>query len=396
MTGPSAQNLRVLIDASPDGYALVREGCVEWANPALRDLRGGATEEELLGRPWRELFIDVGFGLPLSGAVIECGLLRPGSEPIAVSVDHVLLDDPADSEAGYEGFRVCDLRTLRTLEDEVLRSGRRLHAINRELAAAREREELEASERDEMLNVISHELRTPVTVISGYNRMLLGEEVGPLSDAQRRFLDESQKSCQRLDHFLGNLLEAAGKGVVTGPLEVCDGSVEELFASVAAMLGPLLAARDLKIQAAACDDLPSLRFDPRRLEQVLVNLANNAAQAAPPGTEIVFEARCEEGPEGRPGVEIAVCDEGPGVSEADRERVFAPYVQGEESRQRGGLGLGLAICRRIVDAHGGRIYFDPQGAARSVTHPGSDRSGTRVVVWLPQRPRVFENAGDPA
>ncbi len=373
MSSPDLEMLRRLLDASPDGHALVRDGEVVWVSAGLARLAGEAQPETLVGKPWLALFEERGFGLPDGHAVVECGLARTGLDPCPVSVDRV---EPAGAVAAY---RVRDLRTLRTLEDEVLRSGRRLHALNRELAALRERIGREAEERGDLLTVLSHELRTPATVINGYNRLLLSGDVGPLNEKQRHFLSESQKSCRRLDHVLGNLIEAAGKGTATGPLEVRESSIEALFAGLHGMLTALLADRSLRLESDCASHLPRVRFDPRRLEQVLVNLVTNASRFAPPGSAVRLESRAAPR-RGRKGLEVAVCDRGPGIAAAERERVFEPYVQGERSRQGGGLGLGLAISRRIVDAHGGAIWVCDD------TEPGA-----RVVFWLPAiDPRLEE------
>ena len=117
-----------------------------------------------------------------------------------------------------------DVTDLHTLESEVLRSGRQLHDANREVVALRERLRVETAEREELLTVVSHELRTPITVIAGFNRLLLAGSVGPLTDEQTHFLEESQKSCQRLNDFVANLLEAARQGACVGPLEVTRGA----------------------------------------------------------------------------------------------------------------------------------------------------------------------------
>ncbi len=379
MDAADTDTMRRLLDASPDGYALVRGGEISWASAGLAALAGVARAEALRGRAWGKLFSDSGFGVPEGSGVVECGLVRPRLEPVSVSVDRVALDAKEDADPP-EAYRVRDLRSLRTLEDEVLRSARRLHAINRELAAARERLQRDAEERDDLLTVLSHELRTPVTVITGYNRLLLGGEVGDLNEKQRHFLSESQKSCQRLDHFLGNLIEAAGKGVTAGPLEVSEGSMQTLFEDLAGMVEPLLRDRALHIEVRCTTELPRVRFDPRRIEQVLVNLVNNAARFAPPHSAIALEAKpASRGP--RAGLEIAVSDRGPGIAVEERERVFEPYVQGESGRQSGGLGLGLAICRRIVEAHGGDIRVCAQHTA-----------GARVVLWLPAMASPLEGS----
>lgn len=375
--------MRRLLDASPDGYAVVRDGALCWANQGLARLLGETRATAPLGRPWVEFFSDRGFGLPLGNGVVECGLVRQGLEAFPVSVDRIPepgSGPPRDVTEAGEAYLVRDLRTLRTLEDEVLRSGRRLHATNRELAGLREQKQRAGEERDDLLTVLSHELRTPLTVITGYNRLLLEEEVGVLNDKQRHFLNESQKSCRRLDNFLGNLIEAAGKGTATGPLEVAEGSIPALLEEIAAMHAPLLRDRALRFEICCRPELPRVRFDPRRLEQVLVNLVNNASRFAPPDTAIRLEARAEQRG-AREGLEVSVSDLGPGIPSEDRARVFEPYVQGETSRQGGGLGLGLAICRRIVEAHGGDIRVS------------ADQSrGARVVFWLPAMASPLEEA----
>jgi signal transduction histidine kinase len=121
-----------------------------------------------------------------------------------------------------------------------------------------------------------------------------------------------------------------------------------------------------------------------RVEQVLTNLIENAIKHAPPGGVIeVASRRLPPTHEGRPFVEVAVSDEGPGVSEADRERIFEAYVQACEQSRAGGLGLGLAVCKRLVEAHGGSIAVTerPGGGSRFVfTLPAADASAAHAEV----------------
>lgn len=285
----------------------------------------------------------------------------------------------------YEG-KGADLRPeerrLADLETEVLRTGRALHEANRELAALRERLRGEAAEREELLTVVSHELRTPCTVIQGYNRLLLSGRFGPLSEKQRHFLEESQKSCQRLNAFIGNLLEAARSGLSVGPLEVAEVPLAPLVEGVVRNLAPLLDEQHLRVALALDPEAPRVRCDPPRIEQVLVNLIGNAMGFAPAGSAVEMTSRAlAQG--GRRFVEIAVLDAGPGVAPGDRERIFDPYVQAGDGRRAGGLGLGLAICRRIVEAHGGRIGVEPRAGG-----------GSRFAFTLPApEPRAARDAG---
>jgi signal transduction histidine kinase len=214
------------------------------------------------------------------------------------------------------------------------------------------------------VTVVSHELRTPLTVIAGFNKLLLSEQVGSLNAEQRRFLTESERSCRRLDAFIGNLIEAARQSAHEGPLELRDASLEGAVRSVVAFLRPLFEERGVRAELRLDPEAARARFHPLRIEQVLTNLLGNAVRYASKGGRVeVATRRLGSGRDAR--VEVAVTDDGPGVPPADRERIFLPWVRGRE-RSAGGLGLGLAICKRIVDAHGGTIGVDavPGGGSR--------------------------------
>jgi signal transduction histidine kinase len=373
---PGAVTLRRLLDLTSDGIALVRGERVAWANATLAAMHGALDAKDLFGVPLEDLFADAGHGIPdgPGHGPCRCRLLRPGQEPRAVVVEPIALGAP-----GEHALRVRDVTDLHTLESEVLRTGRQLHDANRELVALRERLRVETAEREEILTVVSHELRTPITVIAGFNRLLLGDSVGPLTERQRHFLEESQKGCQRLNAFVANLLEAARQGAYIGPLEVSETPICESIDAVLGLLAPLLREAGVEAQVTVADETPRARFDPPRIEQVLTNLVANAIRYAPSGTVVQIAVRGVE-IEARPLVEVAVADAGPGVPERDRVRIFDPYVQVEE-RRAGGLGLGLAICKRIVEAHGGTIHADERRGG-----------GARFVFRLPAATRAAEPA----
>jgi signal transduction histidine kinase len=357
---------RRLLDATSDGLAGVEDGVLVWANAALARLAGLSRADDLVGTSLAELLRapDGAVAAVLAGlgaAPLRCRLARPDGVERPVVVELV---DPGAADAAPV---VCvrDVGELLTLEAEVLRTGRALHDARRELAALRERLRSESAEREELLTVVSHELRTPCTVIQGYNRLLLSGRFGELSERQRRFLEESQKSCQRLNAFIGNLVETARQSLSVGPLEVAEAPLAPLVEGVVRHLAPLLEEQRLRVELDLHRDAPRVRCDPPRVEQVLVNLIGNALKFAPIGSAVEIASRTvEQG--GRRMVEIAVLDAGPGVDPRDAERIFEPYVQAGERRKAGGLGLGLAICRRIVEAHGGRIGVEPRpgGGAR--------------------------------
>jgi signal transduction histidine kinase len=373
---PNAEELRQLLETGTDGLVLLRHRRVVWANDVLARLAGVGEAKDLVGLGLGDLLEDAGDGRPegpnpeergASSGSRRCRLLRPDLDARIVVVETV-----SGTPSGARlVLRIRDRTDLHRLESEFLRTSRALHDANRELALLREKGRSEAAEREELLIVVSHELRTPCTVIQGYNRLLLSGRFGALEEKQRHFLEESQKSCQRLNSFIGNLLETARQGLAVGPLEVAEASLAPIVENVVQQLGPLLDEHRLRIALDLEPDTPRARFDPPRVEQVLTNLIGNALKFAPTDSAIDVTLRAVE-QEGRGFVEIAVLDRGPGVDASDAKRIFDPYVQAGGARQAGGLGLGLAICRRIVEAHGGRIHVEPR--------PGG---GSRFAFTIP-------------
>ncbi len=368
--GPLGEVLR-------DGLAVLREGRVAWASPRLADLAGrSGGGAGLAGVPVAELFCDAGRGLPAGDAprAVECQLRRSDGELRTV------LCRPAPSAA--PGLWIVeDVTHVRALEGELLRRSRQVHRTNRELEALRERLRRDETDRDELLQVISHELRTPITFISGYNRLLLSEEVGPLSAEQRRFLAESNKGCQRLSSFIGNLIEAARQARGEAALEVAHARLAPVLEEVAGLFRPLFEEHRATLRLVL-DPECRARFDRLRIEQVLTNLITNALRYTAPGGVIELSARQLPG-----GLaEVAVCDAGPGVAAEHRERIFEPYVRIGEESGAGGLGLGLAICKRIVEAHGGTIGVD-EGPG------GGSRFAFTLPIAEPARPAATTAAG---
>lgn len=362
--------LRRLGNALSDALAGTRAGRIVWATPRLAELAGEPDVAGLLGHPFEALFEDAGEGLPREDAEgpVACRLRIGEGHGAPVSVRCLC---GTEEDGPDRVWLVRDESRLRTLEAELLRASRELHGANREVAALRERLRQERADREELLNVVSHELRTPVTVILGYARLLLSGRVGELGEEQRRFLDETRKSGERLNRFIGDLMETARSLSGEPVLEVCERPVEATIRSVASMMKPLLDERRLELRIAPGEGALRARFDPARIEQVLTNLLGNAIKFSPPGGAIDVRTRAVAR-EGLPFVEIEVCDAGPGVDEKERERIFEPYVRVAGPRDAGGLGLGLAIARRIVESHGGAIACNPR-----------EDGGTRFVFTLP-------------
>lgn len=220
--------------------------------------------------------------------------------------------------------------------------------------------------RDFVANV-SHELRTPLTAIRGYVEALSEAETGP--EERRRFLDIVARQTARMERLVMDLLRLARLDAGQETLDVAPCDVRSLVQTAVADLTPMADARKQTIDTLIAADVTTLRGDPSKLHDVLRNLIANAIIYAPERTTIRIGASRVDG-----GIEIAVSDEGPGVPEEDRSRVFERFYRVDKSRARdpGGTGLGLAIVKHLVGLHGGEVRVDnrPEGGARfTITLP---------------------------
>ncbi|MEQ1909073.1 MAG: ATP-binding protein [Vicinamibacterales bacterium] len=203
--------------------------------------------------------------------------------------------------------------------------------------------------RDFVANV-SHELRTPLTAIRGYVEAL--SEGDTSADETQKFLAVIMRHTRRMERLVQDLLRLARLDAGQETLDITELELRPLIQSVAADLAPSLDAKQQRVEISVAGDAASVRADPAKLHDVVRNLMANAGAYAPEGTTIRVMTR-------RSGdmLAIDVLDEGPGVPEADRSRVFERFYRVDRSRARdpGGTGLGLAIVRHLVEAHGGRV-----------------------------------------
>ena len=368
------ETLQRLTAALPLGVAILCRGRVAWANERLLKMAGRESLGLLVGTELEELLTDSGYGLPaLPGAArpraVECTLRRPDGRERTVIWRPSWPEIAPDSDA----WVVEDASHARSLEREILQASRELHGLHREVAELRDRLRLERAEREEFLTVVSHELRTPVTVMNGYHRLLLAQDVGPLTEEQRRFLEESSRSCRKLDAFIEKLMQASHEPQASEVLEVCSTPLRPLIEEIASGFEPLLEERGERIEVDIDPKLSQARFDRAAVERVLTNLLGNAIRYTPKGGTIKIATR-ELRVNGREFVELSVSDEGPGVASDDRQRIFDPYVQAGDESHAGGLGLGLALCKRLVEAHGGTIRVGERpggGSCFAFTLPGA-------------------------
>jgi two-component system, OmpR family, sensor histidine kinase KdpD len=211
--------------------------------------------------------------------------------------------------------------------------------------------------RSALLSSVSHDLRTPLAVVTGATSALLDERA-PEDEASRRvLLETAHKEALRLNQLVRNLLEMAR--LEAGALKVRSElqPLEEVIGAALHRLEGRL--RDREVEASIPPNLPLVPFDPVLIEQVLINLIENATKYTPSGSPIDVSAVLRDG-----AVETEIADRGPGVAKENEERVFEKFYRAREG-EGGGVGLGLTICRGIISAHGGRIWVSerPGGGA---------------------------------
>ena len=221
--------------------------------------------------------------------------------------------------------------------------------------------------KTEFLAMISHELRTPLTSIIGFTTTLLAENVTWKQNEQRDFIQTIYQEANRLQELIDHLLDLSRLEVGLLPTRPKPESLHKIFQDAFSQLQILSEKHHLTINLP--DQLPKVNVDPKRIVQVLVNLVKNASAYAPEGTEINITAKVRD-----KFIQINVKDEGPGIPLADRKNVFKAFMRGKgnESVFPKGAGLGLAICKGLVEAHGGRIWIrssNPPGTTISFTVP---------------------------
>lgn len=212
--------------------------------------------------------------------------------------------------------------------------------------------------REQILHVVSHDLRNPLGAVVAHADMLLeSPEASP--DARREWAGIIRRAGEQMSRMIRDLLDASNLQLGRLSIEPAPCCPRVLAAGAAQMLGPLAAARGVELACEVPDDLAPVSADPERVMQVLSNLVGNALKLTPRGGRVRLRGAAA-GAE----VRFSVLDTGPGVAPDELERVFEPFWRGARAA-RDGLGLGLSIARGLVEAHGGRIWAEnlPGGGA---------------------------------
>jgi PAS domain S-box-containing protein len=345
-----------LMNTAPCGFlSFTDDGRVVLVNDTLLGLLGYG-RDELLGRHVESL-------LPVAGRIFYQTHLFPllklhdRVEEVYFSLrsrggtEIPVLANAARRERGGVVVNDCVLMHMRQrnqYEDEILR-------------AKRAAEEATLA-KDEFLAVISHELRTPLTSILGWARML---QTGKLDEGTTaRALGAIERNAESQNQLIGDLLDFSR--IISGKIRLDVGRVELASVVEAALdvVGPAADAKEIRLQAVLDPKAGPISGDPERLQQVMWNLLSNAVKFTPKGGRVqVRLARVNS------SVEVAVSDTGCGISAEFLPYVFERFRQADQThtRRQGGLGLGMAITKQIVELHGGTVRAESPGEGQGAT-----------------------------
>jgi signal transduction histidine kinase/GAF domain-containing protein len=244
--------------------------------------------------------------------------------------------------------------------------------------------------RDEFVASLSQELRTPMTSITGYTDLLVGESVGVIGEMQRKFLQRIKANIERMGSMLNDLIGVTA--IDAGQLEIRPTALDMAEVIEDTIIGARaqLEEKELTLELSLPEQMPLVEADPEYVRQIMSNLLGNATKSSPVGGTMEIAAVVRDGPiEAQDGLDanekqylqIAVRDSGGGIASRDLDRVFDRFYQAERPLVEGlgETGVGLAIVKSLVEAHGGRVWVESEIGLGSIfyfwlpiSHPYND------------------------
>ena len=292
----------------------------------------------------RNLFVGVAAGavvLALTlGLVLSLSLVGP--------IEQIDARLAATASGDFTGrLDVSNRDELGALAANVNRMNDELQRLYKELETASEH-------KSEFLASMSHELRTPLNAIIGFSQVLREGMVGEVNEKQAEYLEDILSSGYHLLSLINDVLDLTKVEAGQVELEVAPFSLQDALQRGVVMVRERATEDDVQVTLEPALDVDLVTGDERRVRQVIFNLLSNAVKFTPPGGSVAVRTARVNGE-----VQVSVADSGPGIAEHDLERIFEEFQQTETGiEQREGTGLGLALSKRLVELHGGRIWVD--------------------------------------
>jgi signal transduction histidine kinase len=231
-----------------------------------------------------------------------------------------------------------------------------LNLSNQTIQAQAAQLEQASKNKSEFLANMSHELRTPLNAIIGFSDVLLQGLSGPLNPKQLEYLTDIRGSGAHQLSLINDILDLSKVEAGRMELELGPVSVPEAIAAGITLVHERAVSHGIALDSAVAPDLPLIQADGRKLKQVMLNLLTNAVKFTPAGGRVTARADASNGE-----IVISVSDTGVGIDPADQERIFAEFEQTQHGKDaEEGTGLGLTLCKKLVELHGGRIWVESE------------------------------------
>ncbi|GEM_PF-431240 len=258
-------------------------------------------------------------------------------------------------------FTTDQLNLAMTLANSAATALENARLYEEQRATAEQLRELDKLKSQFLANM-SHELRTPLNSIIGFSRVILKGIDGAITDMQKQDLTAINSAGQHLLELINDVLDISK--IEAGKMELAFDehvSLSDLITSAMSTAVGLVKDKNVQLVKQVPDDLPTVRADPTRIRQVLINFLSNAAKFTEEGA-ITVRAEVQLGPQNLPEVMVSVIDSGAGISPEDQDKLFKQFSQVDSSptRRVGGTGLGLSISRLLIEMHGGRIGVESE------------------------------------
>lgn len=273
------------------------------------------------------------------------------------TVEVCYLEEKTESEEGLFFKEEKDL--IRVMAEKLGQVIER-EMMENELEGAKITAETASRTKSDFLANMSHELRTPLNAVIGFSEILVDEAFGPLNDKQKEYINDILTSGKHLLSLINDILDLSKVEAGKMELDLSEFDLGLLLQNCLNLIKEKAMKYNLKLSYEAASDLGQIKADERKIKQVVFNILSNAAKFTPDGGKIEIIAKKQNEREAL----VSIRDTGIGIAEKDKAKVFAEFEQIDSalSRKYAGTGLGMPLSKKLIELHGGKMWFESEGS----------------------------------
>jgi signal transduction histidine kinase len=254
---------------------------------------------------------------------------------------------------------VANLKKITASRDELNQEIKKREKVEEELIAAKGAAESANKAKSDFLSMMSHELRTPLNAIIGFSEMLVDEAFGKLNEKQKEYIMDVLTSGQHLLLLINDVLDISKVEAGKMELKLSEINIKSIVVNSVVMIREKASDHNIEIIENVDENTGNILVDERKMKQIMYNLLSNAVKFTQDGGKIGIEVKKTDNNE----LLVIVWDTGIGIEEKDKSKIFVEFKQidSELSRKYAGTGLGLSLTKKLVELHGGKIWFESEG-----------------------------------